>query len=276
MNRLCIGMTHTRKRGDGKKVRKTILRRMKKLMKTIGNHAESYHALLAERWRETGWSELETQVVLDRIRGILDQLPQAIHQAHERIIGERRVANSDKNLSLYEPDIHVLVRGKAEAETEFGNGLYLAKQADGLLVDWNVVEEQPPSDSRLVKACIGRIAGNYGPLASHTGDCGFDSDGNRIHLDEICIANGICPRSVPALMERLEDEGFCLLQKRRGSTGGRIGLFKNAYLGTPLRSKGFKHRKLRIVWCILGHNLWKLATMATQKKAEPEATADAA
>jgi len=238
--------------------------------------AENYHALLEERWRETGWSELETQVVLDRIRRILDQLPQAIHQAHERIIGERRVANSEKTLSLYEPGLHVLVRGKAEAETEFGNALYLAEQADGLIVDWKFIEGQPPSDSKLVKASIERITESYGRPASYTGDRGFDSAESRTHLEEHDIVNGICPRSVAALQDKLEDEGFCLLQKRRGSTEGRIGLFKNAYLGTPLRSKGFKHRKIRIAWCILGHNLWKLATMAAQKKAELEAEAAAA
>jgi hypothetical protein len=276
MNKLCIEMTHTRKRKDGKKVRKTIFRRMKKLMKTIQAHAENYHALLEGRWRETGWSEPETQVVLDRIRNILDQLPQAIHQAHERIIGERRVANSEKILSLYEPGIHVLVRGKADAETEFGNGLYLAEQADGLIVDWNFIEEQPPSDSALVKASIERLVENYGTPASYASDRGFDAAPSRDVLEENGIANGICPRSVPALLEKLEDEGFCQLQKRRGSTEGRIGLFKNAYLGRPLRSKGFKHRKIRIEWCILGHNLWKLATMAAQKKAELEAEAAAA
>jgi hypothetical protein len=276
MNKLCIEMTHTRKRKDGKKVRKMVLRRMKKLMKTIQGHAENYHALLESRWCETGWSELETQVVLDRIQRILDQLPQAIHQAHERIIGERRVANSEKILSLYEPGIHVLVRGKADAETEFGNALYLAEQADGLIVDWKFIEEQPPSDSKLVKASLQRITARYGKPASYTGDRGFDSAGNRIDLDEQEITNGICPRSVAALQEKLEDEGFCLLQKRRGSTEGRIGLFKNAYLGTPLRSKGFEHREIRITWCVLGHNLWKLATMAAQKRMELEADLAAA
>lgn len=268
MNKLCMEMTHTRKKKDGKKVRKKVFRRMKQLMKTIEGHARNYHALLEERWRETDWSELETQVVLDRIQLILDQLPQAIHQAHERIIGERRVANSDKILSLYDPDIHVLVRGKADAETEFGNGLYLAEQADGLIVDWEFIQEQPTSDSTLVKSSLTRITENYGQPASYTGDRGFDSPESRKHLDELDMNNGICPRSVPALKEKLEDEGFCLLQKRRGSTEGRIGLFKNAYLGTPLRSKGYANRKTRIEWCILGHNLWKLATMAAQKRAE--------
>jgi hypothetical protein len=271
MNKLCIEMTHTRKKKDGKKARKTILRRMKKLTKTIEGHAQNYHVLLEARWRETDWSELETQVVLDQIQGVLDQLPQAIHQAHERIIGERRVANAEKILSLYEPDIHVLVRGKADAETEFGNALYLAEEADGLIVDWEFIQDQPPSDSKLVPSSLERITENYGKPTSYTGDRGFDSPASRKELSESEIFNGICPRSIPVLKEKLEDEAFCLLQKRRGSTEARIGIFKNAYLGPPLRSKGFTNRKTRIEWCILGHNLWKLATMAAQKRAELEA-----
>lgn len=277
MNKLCIEMTHTRKKKDARKVRKKVFRRMKKLMKTIEGHARNYHALLEGHWRETGWSELETQVVLERIQVILDQLPQAIHQAHERIIGERRVCNADKILSLHEPDIHVLVRGKAGAEVEFGNGLYLAEQTDGLIVDWDFMQEQPVADSKLVKPSLKRIAANYAAPGSYTGDRGFDAAANDLVLEELSIINGICPRSVPALQEKLRDEGFCLLQKRRGGTEGRIGIFKNAYLGRPLRSKGFAHRKTRIEWCILGHNLWKLATMAAQKRAELEAElADAA
>lgn len=276
MNKLCMEMTHTRKKKDGKKMRKKIFRRMKRLMKTIESHARNYHEMLEERWHETDWSERETQVVLDRIQSILDQLPQAVHQAHERIIGERRLANADKILSLYDPDIHVIVRGKADAETEFGNGLYLAEQADGLIVDWEFIQQQPTSDSQLVKSSLTRITENYEQPASYTGDRGFDSPQSRTLLEKLDMVNGICPRSVPALKEQLEDEGFCLLQKRRGSTEGRIGLFKNAYLGTPLRSKGFTNRKTRIEWCILGHNLWKLATMAAQKRAEIEAELPAA
>jgi len=276
MNKLCIEMTHARRKPDSKKRRKQILRRMKKLAKTIQRHAGNYHRLLEERWQETDWSEAETQVVLDRIKNILDQLPDAIKQAHDRIIGERRIANSEKILSLYDPDLHVLVRGKADAETEFGNGLYLAEQADGLIVDWKFMKGQPPSDSKLVKSSIKRITKTYGKPHSYTGDRGFDSPASDLDLEELGIINAICPRSVPRLREKLEDEGFCLLQKRRGSTEARIGIFKNAYLGKPLRSKGYTNRKTRIEWCILGHNLWKLATMAAQKLAELEAELAAA
>ena len=127
MNKLCIEMTHVRKKKEAKKMRKVIFRRMKRLMKTVENHAHNYYHLLESRWAETDWSENQTQVVLDRLQNVLDQLPQAVHQAHERLIRERRVANKEKILSLYEPDVHVLVRGKADAEVEFGNGFCLAE-----------------------------------------------------------------------------------------------------------------------------------------------------
>jgi hypothetical protein len=271
MNKLCIEMTHVRKKPDAKKARKTIFRRMKSLMKIIEKHAMNYHRELEERWMETDWSELEAQVVLDRIRNILDQLPQAIHQAHERIIGERRVSNKDKILSFYESEIHVLVRGKAGAEVEFGNALYLAEQSEGLIVDWSFIEQQPPGDNKLAAASIERITREYETPGSYAGDRGFDSPDNRADLEALDIVNAICPRSVPLLVEKLEDEEFCRLQKRRGGTEARIGIFKNAYLGSPLRSKGFKNRRIRIHWCILAHNLWKLARMAAQRREEIEA-----
>ena len=268
INKLCIEMTHTRKKKDARKARKNIFRRMKKLAKVVKAHAQNYHDLLEECWKETDWSQVETCVVLDRIQGVLDQLPQAIHQAHERIIGERRVANKEKILSLYEPDTRVLVRGKAGAEVEFGNALYLAEQMDGLIVDWKFMQNQPPADNKLTMPSLERIEKTYGMPASYATDRGFDAPSNRLNLEELNIINAICPRCVPLLQEKLENEQFCLLQKRRGGTEARISIFKNAYLGNPLRNKGFKNRHVRIEWCILSHNLWKLARMAAQQREE--------
>lgn len=270
MNKLCIEMTHTRKKKGAKKARKQILRRMKKLMKIIESHGKNYHQLLQDHWQETDWSEVEAQIVLDRIQNILKQLPAAVQQAHERIIGERRVAAKHKVLSLYEPDVRILVRGKSGAEVEFGNAFYLAEQADGLIVDWDFMQQQAPGDNKLVPESIKRIQNNYGPIKSYATDRGFDSPENSIDLEELGIINAMCPRSVKELESRLEDEDFCRLQTRRGATEARIGIFKNAYLGKPLKSKGFKNRRYRILWCILSHNLWKLGTMAAERRKEFE------
>ena len=235
-------------------------------MKVIESHGNNYYQLLSDRWQETDWSEAEAQIVLDRIGHMLAQFPLAVKQAHERIIGERRVANAEKILSLYEADVRVLVRGKAGAEVEFGNALYLAEQADGLIVDWEFIKEQAPGDAKLVSSSTKRIQDQYGSISSYAADRGFDSHGNSLDLEELGILNAICPRSVNELEIRLEDPEFCRLQTRRGATEARIGIFKHAYLGKPLRSKGFAHRSCRIHWCILAHNLWKLGSMAAEQR----------
>jgi len=46
------------------------------------------------------------------------------------------IKNEDKILSLYDENINVLVRKKAEAIVEFGNKLLLGEQTDGLIIDW--------------------------------------------------------------------------------------------------------------------------------------------
>lgn len=270
MNKLCIEMTHARKKKDSQKVRKHVLRRMKKLMKIIEFHAQSYHQLLENSWKETDLSECEAKLVLKRMKNILKQLPAAEKQAHERIIGERRVANKDKILSFYDPDIRVIVRGKAGAEVEFGNTLYLAEQTDGLIIDWDFIKEQAPGDNKLVAPSIERIRKEYGDIESFAADRGFDSLKNTTYLEQQNIINAICPRSVSELKKSLTDKTFCHLQKRRGATEARIGIFKNDYLGKPLNSKGFENRKIRIQWCVLSHNLWKLSTMAAQRLKEIE------
>lgn len=66
----------------------------------------------------------------------------AIKQAHERIIGGRLVTTEDKILSLYDKDAHVIVRGKLGGEIEFGQGLILVEQTDGLIIDWYLYDQK--------------------------------------------------------------------------------------------------------------------------------------
>jgi len=64
------------------------------------------------------------------------------------------------------------------------------------------------------------------------------------------------------LQEKLQDRQFELLQTRRSQTEGRIGIFKNVFLGTPLRSRITEYKRHAITWCVLTHNLWLLSRMA--------------
>ena len=146
INRLSMQMTHTRRKKDGRKERKRVLREMKAVVSVVRAHARRYHTLLDEHWQATDWTRPQAEQVLKRLESILEALPAAVKQAHERIIGERQVANDEKLLSLFEPDIHVIVRGKAGEEVEFGNLLVLGEQSDGLIMDWELFKEEVPAD----------------------------------------------------------------------------------------------------------------------------------
>ena len=278
MNQLSIGMTMTRRKANGKKARKKVLRKMKRMVRRVEEHAQRHRELLFQEWQQTQWTEKEAQQVLARIDRVLELLPRARKQAHERIIGERPVKSADKLLSLYETDVRVIVRGKADAEVEFGNTLYLAENRQGVIVDYHLWRESAPADSKMVAESLKRmmeITGKGTPpqVKSVVADRGFDSAKTRNSLDSEGIYNGICPRSPAALKQRLQEEKFVDCQRRRSQTEARIGIFKNQFLGRPLQAKGFEHRELAVAWGVLTHNLWVIARMPLREEAatEPQA-----
>jgi hypothetical protein len=236
MNRLCIQMAHTPKKADGKRHRKKILRKMDQLLGTVRAHARRYRQLLDEQWERTEWSRPQTDQVLRRMNGVLEQLPAARAQARQRILHEEPVANKDKVLSLYETDVCVIVRNKAGADVEFGNTLLIGESRQGLIMDWALFEQTAPQDSRLVMERIGRIEQNLQIKLKAVGaDRGFDSGDNQEQLADRKIFNGICPRNPRQLQQRMHSWKFVQLQRRRSQTEGRIGIFLHNFLGEPLR-----------------------------------------
>lgn len=269
MNGYCIAMAGAKKGDKARKKKKEILRLMKKLIKCVKGHAERYRALLIERCEEvTDLSEKQSAQIIKRINHVLSQLPQAIKQAHERLIGERQVANADKTLSLYEPQAQVYYRGKSGEATEFGLQLHLAESMDGLMMDWDLVEGAPKKDSTHLKPCLQRLQAS-GILIKHAvGDRGYPSRANSAYLKEQSIENHLCPKNVIKLQERLKDKAFARFQKRRAQTEARIGILKNNFIGLKMPMKGITRQKQHTAWCVLTHNLWVLARIL-QSQQEP-------
>jgi hypothetical protein len=267
MNQLCISMTQASRRSGGHKARKRVLRQMKRLVGTVRDHARRHRELLAERWSQTELTQGQANQILRRIDGVLEKLPRAQKQAHERIIGERPVPNADKLLSLYDPEVRVIVRGKAGAEVEFGNTVLMGENAQGLIVDYAFYRESAPADSQLLFESLLRIWENLGQeVGAVATDRGFASAINHRSLAETEIYDAVCPRKPADLAARLKSPKFVKLQRRRAQTEGRIGILKNGFLGRPLRAQGAEHRELALAWGVLTHNLWKLARLMKPKK----------
>jgi hypothetical protein len=151
MNKLSIEMTHARRRKGAAKERKKVLRKMKKRLRRIGKHAKHHRDLLDKKLDQTMLSRAQADRIILRIDEKLDLLPQVIDQAHKRIIGERQVKNEDKILSAHERDIDVIVRGKAGAQVEFGNELFLAESKRGLIFDYKLYARSAPVKGQRCK-----------------------------------------------------------------------------------------------------------------------------
>jgi hypothetical protein len=263
MNRLCMEMSALRRKSDSKRGRKRVFRKMKKMMKTVRAHAQRHRDLLDQEWPQTDWTQAQAAQVIGRIDGVLDRLPEAIRQAHARIIRGETTESSRKMLSLYESEVNVIVRGKPESEIEFGNSLLLTEQKDGLIVDWELHETSAPNDSRQLKQSVLRIqeACGEGVVQGVGADRQFDSPSVRDWLQKQEIYNGVCPRSPKELANKRHSPKFQAIQRRRAQSEARIAILKNAFLGNPLKRRGFANRELQVGWSVLSHNLWLLARL---------------
>jgi hypothetical protein len=262
MSRLCIEMTHTRRKEDSRKARKRLLRRFKPLLRTIGGHARRHRDRLERDYAGTDYSQVQAERIIERIDRMLGLVPEVIKQAHERIIGERTVPNAEKILSAYEPDVQVIVRGKAGREVEFGNTLYFAESPQGLILDWELYREKAPAEWRQLQQSVERqnTFDLSAPIAAAVGDRGFSATAGKAELLAGEIYDAICPRDPAELQRRLKEPRFVQLQRRRGSTEGRVAILKQR-CARRLRCRSFEHRYLAVAWAVLGHNLWVVARM---------------
>lgn len=279
INALWMQMAAQRRRPDSKKNRKATLRLMKKLTAKVAAHARAHRDLLLQRREETGLSEKEAARITGRIDGILTQLPAAIRQAHERIIGERPVANNYKILSLYDADVDVIVRGKAGAEVEFGSKLWLGELPCGLIADYDLLRDNA-ADTALLAPALERLEAQpelISAIRAACGDRGIHSAVNEAQLRDRGIESLLCPRQPQVLAERLRDEPDLRAGlRRRGATETRIAIFKNVFCQRQLREKSHEKRELAVGRAVLAHNLYVLARLqAAQEKAARAAAAKA-
>lgn len=258
LNQLLIALGNARRRVDSKKLRKKVLRKLKKFSKKCAHHARQHKDLLQkDRERLIELSEAQAGVIIQRLDTVLKLLPLAREQAHERIIGERRVPTADKILSIHEPDINVIVRGKSGAEVEYGNQLTIGENRDGLITFYELYEDVKIDSNRLIDA-IDKTQENIDePLELIVGDRGYSDQ--KLAIEIACkypsLTNHICPKSTTEMNKKKQDISFRDSQKRRSSTEARIAILTNNYQRGRSLSKGMKSQRVELDWVMLTHNL---------------------
>ena len=272
MNGLCIKMAAANRKKDASRKRKSVLREMKKLEKTIRKHAISHLDIFELSWEQTKYTQGRARVIADRLRKTIEIMPKVIFQAHERIIGERQVKNADKILSLYQGDVHVVTRRKAESHNEFGSQLLIAEQADGFIVDFNFEKEKISNESKMLPGTLEYYKNLFDKAPdSITTDRGFSSPQVHELLREDKVYDAICPKSPSELQARMKEPEFREKIKRRGQNEGRISIVKNNFLSGAKKAYSYDRRHKAVCWGVLIHNLTKLTRMLIEKELEAAA-----
>jgi len=270
INRECMSMSSARKNKDANKKRKRIFRRMKKIELTVREHGRRYFQLLKDKWMETDLGEDEAGVILQRMENVLSKIPEAVRQAHKRIIRGEQIENGKKILSLYDEYVNVIARGKDRCEVEFGNSLFLAEQKHGFVVDWKLYQDSAPGDTKKLEECLDRLAVRNINVTGIAGDRGFNSASisKRLARPGNEIYNAICPKDKAELARRQEDPRFRKMQKRRAQTEARISIVKNGFIGNPGTGRSFAQRRMDTAWAIFTHNVWVVARMPEKEEQE--------
>jgi len=262
LNQLLIAFGNARRRKDSKKSRKKILRKLKKFADRCGHHARRHRELLVEsREEKTDLSEAQAALLIRNLDNILTQLPIIKKQAHDRIIGGRRIKTDDKILSVYEPDIKVILRGKNGSEVEFGNQLMIGENRDGLITYYELFDDVKNDWGRLIGA-LEKTEQNIGQrLKLCVGDRGFSDAKTESKMEENHpdLTNHIFPKSTSLHNEKRKDPEFKASQKRRAQTEARIAILTNNYQQGRSLSKGIESQRMELDWVMLAHNLRVLA-----------------
>ena len=175
----------------------------------------------------------------------------------------------------FDTDVRVVVRGKAGADVEFGNTVLVGENRQGIILDYQLLQDSAPADSALLMESLMRVWERFGrTVGAVAADRGFFSQSNSRTLDESETFNALCPRDPQQLKKRMKGKRFASMQRRRSQTEGRIAILKNGFWGRPMRAKGFEHRELALAWGVLTHNLWMFARL--KKTPKPKALLQAA
>lgn len=92
-----------------------------------------------------------------------------------------------KIFSLYENDVHVIVRGEAGAAVEFGNSLFVAETREGFILDHQLLKNQSGGDAKWLR-------GRLKELKELSGECIMEAIAEQCFesagMNMICLLQG--------------------------------------------------------------------------------------
>jgi transposase, IS5 family len=233
-------------------------KRRKALLHLLDKGIKAYQLLL----NQTSAVNL-SQKVADRFKTI-----KTVYQQQAYLLGNKTTKVADRIVSLSQPHIRPIVRGKENKPVEFGIKVHMA-QVDGI----NIIEHhsfEAFNETTRLKISILKHENQFGKLSHLAADGIYPTNKNRVHCSKKAIQTNFV-RKGPGKDDKATKQIKVLLNKERSTRlEGSFGTEKEHYLLKKIKAKT---PATQIIWMMFGIltanavNIAKRRTKAVQKVA---------
>ena len=222
--------------------------------------ANSRRALRRQGNRAAG-SAKATLAALERDIAALEAV---IAQTKVRVAG--KIPDGSKRVvSFHDPDARPIAKGRLGKPVEFGYKVEVTDNTDGVIVDHQVHQGNPP-DAPMLAPAIARIKARFGRSPSQvTADRGYGQADVEADLEALGVKYVAIPRKGRPNAERRQVERstrFVKLVKWRTGSEGRIAALKRNWGWDRTLMDTTNGAAIWCAWGVLAHNSFKIATLA--------------
>jgi IS5 family transposase len=253
-----------RQRDDGKRERvRRLNREMAAAARAAVREAQAVVRNARRGLRELGERATGRQHAIVRdLKTLADRVARIAAQTRDRVVKGVTPDGATRIVSLHDPDARPIVKKRLGRPVEFGYKAQLVDNEDGVILDHNVEQGNPP-DAAMLAPAIERIRRRAGRSPDAvTADRGYGEQAVENELRDLGVATVALPRKGKPNAERRKIEhrpAFKELVRWRTGCEGRISCAKRDFGLRRTRIDGLAGAR---TWCghgIFNHNLVKIS-----------------
>jgi IS5 family transposase len=210
----------------------------------------------------------KAKALVEDLEATIRVLEQVIAQTKIRLSGSMP-EGSTRVVSLHDTDARPIRKGRIGRPVEFGYKAQVLDNADGIVLDHEVMIGNPP-DAPLLAPAIERLVELCGQVPKAvTADRGYGEAKVDDQLAALGVKTVVIPRKGRANAERQKlqlSRRFSKLVKWRTGSEGRISHLKHSWGWNRTRIDGIDGARIWCGWGVLAHNATKIATLVEERE----------
>jgi len=208
-----------------------------------------------ERVNQSARSSKQTKKLSD----LLTVAEKIMEQTEQKLNGAESIP--ERIVSLHDPDVRPIRKGKLGKPNEFGRTLELVQDESGLMLDYQVLLGNPNDKTRAVPI-VKRLKEKLHIVPRSAAlDKGYYSSDNLADLHSLGIRRVCIPkigRLKPAEHRKQRSRWFMKLRRFRCGIEASISMLKRCFLLDRILSSGSSGTAIWVGFSLFSYNLWQM------------------